>query len=109
MGSGGSLTPWSPSNEAGVGSKRVSIDARANKLALLSDQSSVIRGQSEGICPVRLVVDRSEEHTSELQSLMRISYAVLCLTKKKSNYLNMHLTRSTQHTTLRYLHQRSAR
>src|SRR3546814_5639023 len=26
---------------------------------------------------------RSEEHTSELQSLMRISYAVLCLTKKK--------------------------
>src|SRR3546814_10556955 len=30
---------------------------------------------------------RSEEHTSELQSLMRISYAVLCL-KKKINYSN---------------------
>src|SRR3546814_4664058 len=30
-------------------------------------------------------VDRSEEHTSELQSLMRISYAVFCL-KKKSNH-----------------------
>src|SRR3546814_1255673 len=29
---------------------------------------------------------RSEEHTSELQSLMRISYAVFCLTKKKSTY-----------------------
>src|SRR3546814_4090064 len=29
--------------------------------------------------------DRSEEHTSELQSLMRISYAVFCL-KKKKNY-----------------------
>src|SRR3546814_18816405 len=28
---------------------------------------------------------RSEEHTSELQSLMRISYAVFCLKKKKSN------------------------
>src|SRR3546814_3320977 len=28
------------------------------------------------------VVDRSEEHTSELQSLMRISYAVFCLKKK---------------------------
>src|SRR3546814_10624597 len=28
-------------------------------------------------------VDRSEEHTSELQSLMRTSYAVFCLTKKK--------------------------
>src|SRR3546814_5249431 len=33
---------------------------------------------------VRLTV-RSEEHTSELQSLMRISYAVFCL-KKKNNY-----------------------
>src|SRR3546814_9203089 len=29
-------------------------------------------------------VDRSEEHTSELQSLMRISYAVFCLKKKKN-------------------------
>src|SRR3546814_6480136 len=29
---------------------------------------------------------RSEEHTSELQSLMRISYAVFCLKKKKSTY-----------------------
>src|SRR3546814_6836770 len=31
--------------------------------------------------------DRSEEHTSELQSLMRISYAVFCLKKKKQNEL----------------------
>src|SRR3546814_1638565 len=30
--------------------------------------------------------DRSEEHTSELQSLMRISYAVFCLKKKKMCY-----------------------
>src|SRR3546814_6976577 len=30
--------------------------------------------------------DRSEEHTSELQSLMRISYAVFCLKKKIKNY-----------------------
>src|SRR3546814_17109391 len=30
-----------------------------------------------------LAVGRSEEHTSELQSLMRISYAVFCLTKKQ--------------------------
>src|SRR3546814_7695246 len=29
--------------------------------------------------------ERSEEHTSELQSLMRISYAVFCLKKKKQN------------------------
>src|SRR3546814_7958300 len=32
---------------------------------------------------------RSEEHTSELQSLMRISYAVFCLKKKKSNNIVM--------------------
>src|SRR3546814_8237770 len=32
----------------------------------------------------RLRVVRSEEHTSELQSLMRISYAVFCLKKKKN-------------------------
>src|SRR3546814_10104143 len=33
----------------------------------------------------RWLHDRSEEHTSELQSLMRISYAVFCLKKKKKN------------------------
>src|SRR3546814_6285459 len=34
---------------------------------------------------------RSEEHTSELQSLMRISYAVFCLKKKKQrNYQTLH-------------------
>src|SRR3546814_1120686 len=34
---------------------------------------------------LRKARDRSEEHTSELQSLMRISYAVFCLKKKKKN------------------------
>src|SRR3546814_7613961 len=33
-------------------------------------------------------MDRSEEHTSELQSLMRISYDVFCLKKKKTNSKN---------------------
>src|SRR3546814_8999459 len=37
---------------------------------------------------------RSEEHTSELQSLMRISYAVFCLKKKKTD---THNTTSHQH------------
>src|SRR3546814_4383010 len=32
--------------------------------------------------------NRSEEHTSELQSLMRISYAVFCLKKKTTMYMN---------------------
>src|SRR3546814_8106682 len=36
--------------------------------------------------PCRVVGHGSEEHTSELQSLMRISYAVFCLKKKKSKH-----------------------
>src|SRR3546814_3891960 len=39
--------------------------------------------------PVEEAVDRSEEHTSELQSLMRISYAVFCLKKKKPQCANL--------------------
>src|SRR3546814_4249598 len=43
---------------------------------------------------------RSEEHTSELQSLMRISYAVFCL--KKQNKLTLtHPQNSTSHNTVR--------
>src|SRR3546814_6183946 len=34
------------------------------------------------------VANRSEEHTSELQSLMRISYAVFCLKKKKKPHID---------------------
>src|SRR3546814_5364824 len=47
---------------------------------------------------------RSEEHTSELQSLMRISYAVLCLKKKKNNTYQINILmlliiqRHTTHT-----------
>src|SRR3546814_9685806 len=41
----------------------------------------VYRGQHHA-----LFLQRSEEHTSELQSLMRISYAVFCLKKKKKKH-----------------------
>src|SRR3546814_2904929 len=37
-----------------------------------------------------VTLPRSEEHTSELQSLMRISYAVFCL-KKKNNYKSLNI------------------
>src|SRR3546814_4359202 len=51
----------------------------------------------------RNFVPRSEEHTSELQSLMRITYAVFCLTNKKcfDNHIKHYpsaLARSTIHT-----------
>src|SRR3546814_959949 len=41
---------------------------------------------------------RSEEHTSELQSLMRISYAVFCLKKKNKNKNHTNVKNSTQIT-----------
>src|SRR3546814_1454833 len=47
-------------------------------------QSDHVRtARAYGLAPWRVVIRRSEEHTSELQSLMRISYAVICLEKKK--------------------------
>src|SRR3546814_10819441 len=39
---------------------------------------------------------KSEEHTSELQSLMRISYAVFCLKKKKKQHRNKKIKKETQ-------------
>src|SRR3546814_6329842 len=59
--------------------------------ANLKDRAALAPGGSSGgsstaiaarLCPA---ATRSEEHTSELQSLMRISYAVFCLKKKKTN------------------------
>src|SRR3546814_6343432 len=38
--------------------------------------------------PCIIAITRSEEHTSELQSLMRISYAVFCLKKKKKTRIH---------------------
>src|SRR3546814_9058958 len=45
--------------------------------------SNDVGGQHPGDLLLRCRNARSEEHTSELQSLMRISYAVFCLKKKK--------------------------
>src|SRR3546814_18300392 len=63
---------------------------------LLEDRSRQAGGRGDPVCtgrgtaqlrrrarPARRAGRRSEEHTSELQSLMRISYAVFCLKKKK--------------------------
>src|SRR3546814_4913445 len=45
---------------------------------------------------------RSEEHTSELQSLMRISYAVFCLKKKKKCKVKLSDLTSITHSTVQY-------
>src|SRR3546814_19225314 len=47
------------------------------------DETAVNRYYEEFVLRMTEFMNRSEEHTSELQSLMRISYAVFCLKKKK--------------------------
>src|SRR3546814_935790 len=62
--------------EAGIGP----VKAVVSGLPLLSIPDRIcLRIIGEAICA--LTDDRSEEHTSELQSIMRISYAVLCFKK----------------------------
>src|SRR3546814_5154773 len=51
---------------------------------------AVMRGGILLACHHGLDDARSEEHTSELQSLMRISYAVFCLQKKNNTYCTRH-------------------
>src|SRR3546814_8906180 len=51
-----------------------------------------VRRDPGGFHPLLCVRLRSEEHTSELQSLMRISYAVFCLKKKKKSPLKLHIS-----------------
>src|SRR3546814_6633682 len=46
---------------------------------------------------------RSEEHTSELQSLMRISYAVFCLKKTKTTMQTTNTISYNTHTTIKYI------
>src|SRR3546814_9274262 len=50
---------------------------------------------------------RSEEHTSELQSLMRISYAVFCLKKKKQTKELTTTTSKNENHTIHYAHTRN--
>src|SRR3546814_5439517 len=56
----------------------------ASSLLLSSAASAQAATRYDLNCKNKVTVMRSEEHTSELQSLMRISYAVFCLNKKKT-------------------------
>src|SRR3546814_7090673 len=60
-------------------------------------------GVAATICAWNEGLMRSEEHTSELQSLMRISYAVFCLKKKKQNTTHEYTTQTANHTNKRKL------
>src|SRR3546814_3225243 len=65
-----------------AGGQLVELERRAWHIRPLTFMVSQSRGYDLSPCESRL---RSEEHTSELQSLMRISYAVFCLKKKNTN------------------------
>src|SRR3546814_4320536 len=64
---------------------RSPIDRRRNGASTAPDRSIADDGHDPDRTSGQCGRSRSEEHTSELQSLMRISYAVLCLKKKKQN------------------------
>src|SRR3546814_4045646 len=75
--------------------------------ATASEASTLTRNSA----PRRMRCGRSEEHTSELQSLMRISYAVFSLKKKKKTYTvyiqQDTIRKSTISITLQYSHSQS--
>src|SRR3546814_5783042 len=88
-------TSSSGANQAAVAATaRMSTSSAAMKIARLSAaraRSASSQGRKPAGVPDRVrgclaerIRERSEEHTSELQSLMRISYAVFCLKKKKN-------------------------
>src|SRR3546814_4263589 len=60
------------------------IDQRLDRTGFVDvEPASMAAGRSQALADRGRARVRSEEHTSELQSLMRISYAVFCLKKKK--------------------------
>src|SRR3546814_4550496 len=78
-----------------AGSVAAAASAASTASAAAAESSSIPASASASTCAARITdIDssespsrnfmRSEEHTSELQSLMRISYAVFCLKKKKT-------------------------
>src|SRR3546814_2735844 len=81
-------------SEAGVAAEHMRLVVRGvehERTVLVDARISVIADGAAG--EVDEFLQRSEEHTSELQSLMRISYAVFCLKKKKT--ITIHHTKLT--------------
>src|SRR3546814_10907143 len=84
------VTEQRPKIEFGAGAGGDVVRTRGPSRLRMDDFAAIVFGVDLefGCCGFGAVVyqhtlQRSEEHTSELQSLMRISYAVFCLKKKK--------------------------
>src|SRR3546814_5016651 len=70
-----------PMEKAALQSLRIALKAQ---ILLCGSENDALRGPRVRFTDRHEISRRSEEHTSELQSLMRISYAVFCLKKKKT-------------------------
>src|SRR3546814_3193039 len=80
--------------------QRIAAMLRRQVQALGADELEVADAhEPEDELQVRLleIARRSEEHTSELQPLMRISYAVFCLKKKKNNKYTTNIYKMKKH------------
>src|SRR3546814_2771844 len=77
------------------GSRQITLATGLDRRATVSNLIDMPRFDM-----ARLLVRRSEEHTSELQSLMRISYAVFCLKKKTDTPRNSTYNTYKCHTTI---------
>src|SRR3546814_9150889 len=81
------LLPFTPPSFLGIGVLALILGVTMWLQFRLNPQATdPVQQQVFKIMPwLFMFIMRSEEHTSELQSLMRISYAVFCLKKKKIN------------------------
>src|SRR3546814_7105110 len=93
------VAPGTPDSVSSSASSASSVRTQARAAAARKPASSANEAPSFSRHAVNTA--RSEEHTSELQSLMRISYAVFCLKKKKTR-TTVHLQQpKDQHMTER--------
>src|SRR3546814_4715930 len=92
---------WLPGVQASIGAVRLGVERWADEEAATRPgardvlRRALLKTTQTILSPVpafatSCTVVRSEEHTSELQSLMRISYAVFCLKKKKQHHTSTH-------------------
>src|SRR3546814_7527144 len=93
----------SPISKSGSGDLKKMIATPETAMPALAIMSLVVKIHEA--CRLTASFRRSEEHTSELQSLMRISYAVICLKKKNKKQIPKHKQNKHKTTVLYVLYK----